>query len=397
MGLIYGTAASERPEAGGRRLRCTNEKGYAMNRVLLTVLCLATLLALRPVSSHASELTAVQLHEQGLTMLRKAEFGDALQSFAAAMKADPQNIEHRQMAMLVNRALSVRAMFEETIDQQRWVQIAGALRTFYYDYQIYDEAMKLDQKVYETLATPAAAVALAETMLVTDHDSDALGLLTKQDPKELDAHGASLLAVALARGEKDEAARRCLASIKVTNDADPRTLYYLAAANARLDQPVPAGAWLTKAFEMTPPSRLEWMKDFADQSEDFKAMRPTAGFRKVMLTKSKIAESGCSGGSSCGSCASASSCGSATTAAAGCSGEDSCEKDGQCSGDGKCEGGEKCTGDEGCSGDKSSCGGCEKDEQCSGDGTCEGGEGCTGDEKCSGDKSKCGGCTESKG
>jgi hypothetical protein len=153
-----------------------------MNRVLLTVLCLATMLTLRPAPGHASELTAVQLHEQGLTMLRKADFSGALQSFAAAMKADPQTIEHRQMAMLVNRALSVRAMFEETVDQQRWVQIAGALRTFYYDYQIYDEAMKLDRTVYETLGTPAAAVALAETMLVTEHDRDALGVLTKQDP-----------------------------------------------------------------------------------------------------------------------------------------------------------------------------------------------------------------------
>jgi tetratricopeptide (TPR) repeat protein len=331
-----------------------------MNRVLLTVLCLATMLTLRPAPGHASELTAVQLHEQGLTMLRKADFSGALQSFAAAMKADPQTIEHRQMAMLVNRALSVRAMFEETVDQQRWVQIAGALRTFYYDYQIYDEAMKLDRTVYETLGTPAAAVALAETMLVTEHDRDALGVLTKQDPEQLGVHGASLLAVALARTEKVDAARRCLASIEVTNETDPRTLYYLAAANARLDQPAPAEAWLTKAFEMTPPSRLEWMRELTDQCKDFAAIRQSAEFRKVMLTKSKIAESGCSGGSSCGSCASASSCGSAATATSGCSGEESCDKDDQCSGDEKCEGGEGCTGDEKCSGDKANCDGCKE-------------------------------------
>ena len=65
---------------------------------------------------------------------------------------------------------------------------------------------------------------------------------------------------------------------------------------------------LGRCFEAVTPSRLAGFKTHAAQSPEFAALASSGGFAKVLQTKSKVAESKCSGGSSCAGCPMRSKC-----------------------------------------------------------------------------------------
>jgi tetratricopeptide (TPR) repeat protein len=245
---------------------------------------------------------AAQLSSEGSTLLAKADFDGALKAYAQAAKADPENEGYRQQYALVRRISKMRKGIDKERNPEKWETNARALRSFYYENEIYAEALALDRQFHARLNTAESAGMLAETELALGMNGEAAELLSGLDEQQASPHTRTLLGIALARqGKLDEA--RALAPECVPPDgAGPAPYFDLARLRALLGESSPALETLARSFELTLPSRLEALKTKAKTCPDFAALATGPDFAKALETPSKIKESDCSGGSSCGKC-----------------------------------------------------------------------------------------------
>lgn len=253
-----------------------------------------------------------ELFDQGTELLVQAKFEAALQAFAEAAKADPENQAYRQQFAVLRRVMQMREGIADETDSEKWESSAQALRVFYYANGIPAEALSLDRKRHADGPTPASAELLGETLLEAGRDSEAAGVLTEVPADQRTPRGTALLAVALVRqGSADEAAE-LLRDATLPEKPDPDLCYALARAFALVDDADEAAARLTSCFEHTPPSQLEDAKTRAKKCPDLRSLVASAGFEKCLATESKVKESGCSSGSSCAKCPSRGKCSSGT-------------------------------------------------------------------------------------
>ena len=132
--------------------------------------------------------------------------------------------------------------------------------------------------------------------------AEASRVLSELSPKKTTAATQALLGIALARQGRVDEARKISERIDLSDSADPGTLYSLARMHAIVGNDGEALELLTRSFEAVPPSRLDNLKTHAKHSPEFDALGSTDRFARVLKTKSKVAESKCSGGSSCAGC-----------------------------------------------------------------------------------------------
>ena len=105
----------------------------------------ATILA---ISAVARAETAAESFAKGEKLLAKGEFDAALQSFAAAARADKGNQEYVQHYAMVRRIVDLRGRLDAEKKPQQWEYMARALRAFYVNERIYPELLKLDQAIH---------------------------------------------------------------------------------------------------------------------------------------------------------------------------------------------------------------------------------------------------------
>jgi hypothetical protein len=108
----------------------------------------ATILAIA-VIAHAE--TAAESFAKGEKSLVKGDFGTALQSYAAAARADRHNQEYMQHYAIVRRVVDLRSRLDAEKKLQQWEYMARALRSFYVNERIYPELLKLDQAIHAKL------------------------------------------------------------------------------------------------------------------------------------------------------------------------------------------------------------------------------------------------------
>ena len=255
-----------------------------------------------------AEADAKKLFDDGLTVLAEGDFDGAVKAFAAAAKADPGEINYRQHHALVRRVVQVRTMLDQQSDPQRWDAIAKSLRAFYYDYQVFGEALALDEKAHEKLNTAESAAALGETQLELEMNEEAAQLLAGLDEERTSSRARVLLGVALARLGRAEEAKAIAATCVMPKEPQAAMYHDMACLHALLDDRDAAAKMLTLCFQNTPPSLLDAKKDRARQRGDLNGLAASAEYEKVWLTASTVKESTCSGGASCGSCPSAATC-----------------------------------------------------------------------------------------
>jgi tetratricopeptide (TPR) repeat protein len=251
---------------------------------------------------------AEELFEYGLSVLAKGDFDGAIEAFAAAAKADPQELNYRQHHSLLRRVVQVRAMLDQQANTERWVEMTKSLRAFYYDYKVFGEALALDERVHDKLNTAESATALGETQLELKMNEEAAAFLGALDKERTSPRSQVLLGVALARLDRMDEAEKIAAKCKPPKEPDPAYFLDMACLCALLGEKDEAAKNLTLCFEHTPPSLLDAAKDRARAREDLNGLATSAEYEKVWLTASKIKESTCSGGASCGSCPSAATC-----------------------------------------------------------------------------------------
>lgn len=253
-----------------------------------------------PSPGHAA--TATEAFADGEALLTKGDFHGALTAYAAAARADRANSDYVQRYALVRRVVDLRAQLAAEKDPERWQNLARSLHAFYVGERVYSEALALDRQIFARIQDAPSAAMLAETQLAMGLSGEAVETLRSLEPGKATPATQALLGIALARDGRPEEARRIAAELSLPQDAGPGVVYAAARLHAAVGQQDKAIASLRTCFESVLPSRLDVFKAHARQCPEFAALAATAGFAEVLLTKSKLAESGCSGGSSCAGC-----------------------------------------------------------------------------------------------
>ncbi len=239
---------------------------------------------------------------QGQTALSSGDLRAAFAAFARAAKLDSQNQSYLQQATLVRQVILLTNNLPKQQNPQQWEAMAQAIRAFYVSHGLYDQALPLDQAIFDKQPSANSAIQFAETLMALNRCSDAAGVLASVETAKVSAASQALLAVALARQGKQDEARKVQQQITVKDDADPGTLYIAARMQAALGDTDQALGTLTQCFEAVPPSKLAGLKLHARNCPDFAAANTSTQFVNALKTESKVTESKCSGGSSCGSC-----------------------------------------------------------------------------------------------
>lgn len=254
-------------------------------------------------SAQAAQDAAAEFR-QGHDRLAAGDLRGALQSYVAAVKADRANQEYLQQYLMVRQAITLQAAMSDRQDLAEWETKAQALRSFFVMQGLPAQTLPIDREIFARLKTADAAVQLADTLLQLDQFGEAEQVLKSLDAGRSTLGSRALLAIALARQNKMDDARRVGASVAIptSGTVDPGTLYLLARMRAALGETDVAIGLLKRSFESVPPSRLDDLKTHAKSCADFGSASSGASFAAVLKTQSKVAESKCSGGSSCASC-----------------------------------------------------------------------------------------------
>ena len=132
--------------------------------------------------------------------------------------------------------------------------------------------------------------------------SDAAEVLARLPEDKHTAGSRAIQGIALVRqGQRDDA-REIAASINLPKDAGPGTVYAVARLNAAAGNADAACQLLGRCLEATPPTRQAGFREHAKVCPEFASLIDSSSFTSALATKSKIAESACSGGSSCATC-----------------------------------------------------------------------------------------------
>jgi tetratricopeptide (TPR) repeat protein len=275
----------------------TKENKMKLKGVLVGLLCV-----ILPAASWAGDGDGQAQFTQGTELLSKGDLDGAAKAFEAAAKAEPDNQNYQVRAAIVQRVLAMRQTLDEQTDNEKWLNTAKALHTFYDENGIHDQALALANRAHTKLNTTETAVMLARSRLALGMNSEAAEGLRGITQSKIDAQVRVLLGLALARqGQKDEAAK-LLGTLKDDAPESPQCEFDLARLHTLLGQHKEATAALVRCFETTPPSGLDAIKEQARTCDDLKPLQSKPEFKKALDTQSKVAESKCSKGPDCGKC-----------------------------------------------------------------------------------------------
>jgi len=261
---------------------------------------LAVLLSLQTQAVFAD--SAEQVFASGEKLLAKADFDGALKAFAQAAKTDRTKPEYLQHYAMTNQIVGLRKRLATEQDAGQWEYVARGLHAFYVGQSLYAEALPLDRQIHERVNTAHSATLLAETQLVLNRNAEAAEVLATLEASKHTPGTRALQGLALARQGKTDEAEQIAKTIELGADSGPSMTYSLARLQAALGNADEAIGLLKRCFESIAPSQLDGYKQHAKLSPEFTKLVSTAGFAQVLETKSKVAESPCSGGSRCSNC-----------------------------------------------------------------------------------------------
>jgi hypothetical protein len=259
--------------------------------------------------------------------LRKGDFDAAVAGYLEAAKADPYRTEYAMKAHLVRRVQTVRRMLESQEGSPLWERMSLSLHAFYLQNEVYGEALTLDRKAHEKMKNALSASMLAETLLAMNKNVRALEFLQGLDKKRLNTQNTLYLAIARARLDQiDEARRMERDLLPAEKSGNVALVYDLARLKALLGEKEEACRLLTHCLEATPPIQTETVRAYVKKCRDFKPILSDASFLAALETESRVPMSSCSAGASCATCPSRGQC----SPAAGCTA--STKSDSSCAG-----------------------------------------------------------------
>jgi len=292
------------------------------SRTILVIGALSCLLLLPAAAADEAKSAAPELFAKGKTLLVEGNLSGALEVFTEAAKADPGNAEYTGQARLLRRVMALEKYVMTSEVSPKWEKMALSLHVYFLRNKVYSRALALDKIVHKKLHNAKSASMVAETLLDTGRNADAVSFLGGLDEKSVSPDTKVCLGIALARlGKKDEAAAAC-AGLALPDDAGPGELIDFARFYALTGERKAACDALASCLGKTPPRGQKLVCSFVKECGDFASLSGDAAFAAALKTPSKIKESSCSGGSSCSTCPNRSGCSSKGDSGEDC---DSCK------------------------------------------------------------------------
>ncbi|MDJ0522950.1 MAG: hypothetical protein QNJ90_12850 [Planctomycetota bacterium] len=273
--------------------------------ILLTLLLAACVFVPPAV---ADDLGAAMLHSEGEALLARGDIDGALSRFLAAARAAPGNKVIARDALVLKRVVAQRKALDRPKRHPKWEGIAISLHAFYLKHALHGEAVKLGWRGLKELKNGPAENRLAEALLETGLNAEALKQLTSKVAWTRDQRASIFRGIALLRTGKTKEAAQVAGTIKLPAKADSRLLRDAARLQAVLGQEAATAKLLVLAFERSPVAQLEGLKAEVRAHSDFKPVMGSAVVAKAMKTASKQKTLACSGASDCGSCPSRGGC-----------------------------------------------------------------------------------------
>ena len=240
--------------------------------------------------------------QRGNQLIADGELRAAAEALKTAVLGDLNNQDYLRQFMATRQALKYQMIIESRQTSPHWDEAADGLSLYYRSQGHHDQALPVDEAIYQKRQTTDAAVQLAETLLAVDQSQRAADLLDTLSSERRTPASESLRSVALARQGDLEQARHIASALHIAPSADAFTLYVAARAQAAIGEDTLALNTLKRCYQSVPPSRLTALKSYTKSCSDFTDLVSTEAFVQVLRTESRVPESKCSGGSSCGSC-----------------------------------------------------------------------------------------------
>jgi Flp pilus assembly protein TadD len=271
------------------------------------LLSLAVLVLAAP--AFAADGDAAKLFADGEKLLKAGKFAEAAEAFTAASRAAPDNAEYKTRALVVRRVIALRKQVDTAEPDAKWERMLVSLHVFYCDHDLLDTALTMNRAANARAGTATTAALVAETLLDLGRNGEASEFLAALPEGQRNDGNRLLLGISLARLGKTDEAKAAVAGLEVTEETGAGAMYDHARLACLLGEPRRAVELLVKSIETSSPKTAERLKKYVGKCSDFSLLAKDGNLEKVLAAESKVAESGCSGGSGCGSCPSRGSCG----------------------------------------------------------------------------------------
>ncbi len=264
----------------------------ALRRVLagLAVTCVAVCAA---TAGTAPRVDPAALYARGCELLRTGNIDDAYQTLYAAVRFDPNNAQYREQSSHARQMVYLRKQLAKAQSSAQWLSYAKELHGYYCRHCPQDarmQALTLALEIHSREGSAETAALLARTRLHFGLNSDAAEGLRMVTQQKVDTQLRLLMGIALAREGHTDQAEALLKNLKVTSQGGFQFYYDLARLQAGVGQNQAALKSLTKSFEQTPPSRLQYARQAALECADFARLKEHPNFAKVLATESKRPE-----------------------------------------------------------------------------------------------------------
>ncbi|MBP7050975.1 MAG: tetratricopeptide repeat protein [Phycisphaerae bacterium] len=230
----------------------------------------------------------------------------AVTAYAQAARANPAVQYYRDQFALLRSVAKMQAALASESVPEKWKAYADAVRVYHYSKGYYQAALKVDQAAQAKFNDPSVAIRKIETLLLVGQDGQAQPLvqsLSQAAPAALPARWQTLRAVVLSHTGQTDQALAAVANLQINAKTTPASLFDLARiykASAKVDEALNC---LRLFLEHTVPTEMATSRNMITLCADFRDLHDQEAFKTVLTTQSKVAQSGCTGGSSCSSCA----------------------------------------------------------------------------------------------
>lgn len=230
----------------------------------------------------------------------------AITAYAQAARANATVPYYRDQFALLRSVSKMQAALAKEPLAEKWKAYAEAVRVYHYNKGFYQAALAVDDAAYTKFKDPASAVHKIETLLMIGQDAQAQPLVASLSQASGDAVPArwqTLSQVVLAHTGQADKALASMANLKIDPKVNSAGLFDVARvykAAAKTDE---ALSCLRMFLEHTVPTEMATSRNMITLCADFQDLQNQDAFKAVLATQSKVAQSGCTGGSSCSSCA----------------------------------------------------------------------------------------------
>jgi tetratricopeptide (TPR) repeat protein len=235
---------------------------------------------------------AAKSFTDGRVLVFEGKLTEALPMLEAAAKDDPSQAQYVELAKAVKKAAAQQDELAKEQDPANWTKLANELRTFYYEQEAFEPALKIDRTRAERQKGVASSIMIAQDLFELRKDSEATELLAAIPEGEQTATTRAYLALGYARQGRKTEAQALIDKFDVAREVDPQVLFALSGAYANLGNNAKCIEAMTRSLELTPPAEIKARRMSAGRSADFGSMSRDGLFQQAMQTASKVGSAG---------------------------------------------------------------------------------------------------------